>query len=64
MALSNFAGDMLSDVVIPMLDLNGTADPIEDCLAALRLLEGVAGGVDRTPVGRLQRRTSMKMGLV
>ena len=40
------AGDMLSDVLIPMLDLNGTADPIEDYLAALRLLEEVAGGVD------------------
>jgi glyoxylase-like metal-dependent hydrolase (beta-lactamase superfamily II) len=39
------AGDMLSDVLIPMLDLNA-ADPIEDYLAALRLLEGVAGGVD------------------
>jgi glyoxylase-like metal-dependent hydrolase (beta-lactamase superfamily II) len=37
------AGDLLSDVLIPMLDLNGTADPIEDYLAALRLLEGVAG---------------------
>ncbi|MER6945936.1 MBL fold metallo-hydrolase [Nonomuraea sp. NPDC000554] len=40
------AGDMLSDVLTPMLDLNGTADPIEDYLAALRLLEGVAGDVD------------------
>jgi glyoxylase-like metal-dependent hydrolase (beta-lactamase superfamily II) len=40
------AGDMLSDVLIPMLDLNDTADPIEDYLAALRLLEGVAGEVD------------------
>lgn len=40
------AGDMLSDVLIPMLDLNGSADPIEDYLTALRLLEGVAGGVD------------------
>jgi len=40
------AGDMLSDVLIPMLDLNGTADPIEDCLAALRLLEDAAGDVD------------------
>jgi glyoxylase-like metal-dependent hydrolase (beta-lactamase superfamily II) len=40
------AGDMLSDVLIPMLDLDGTADPIEDYLAALRLLEGVAGDVD------------------
>jgi len=35
------AGDMLSDVLIPMLDLNA-ADPIEDYLAGLRLLEGVA----------------------
>ena len=40
------AGDMLSDVLIPMLDLNDTADPIEDYLAALRLLEGVAGDVN------------------
>ena len=40
------AGDMLSDVLIPMLDLNDTADPIEDYLTALRLLESVAGDVD------------------
>jgi glyoxylase-like metal-dependent hydrolase (beta-lactamase superfamily II) len=40
------AGDMLSDVLIPFLDLNDTGDPIEDHLAALRLLEGVAGDVD------------------
>ncbi len=40
------AGDMLSDVLIPMLDLNGTADPIEDYLAALRLLEGAVADVD------------------
>jgi glyoxylase-like metal-dependent hydrolase (beta-lactamase superfamily II) len=40
------AGDMLSDVLIPMLDLSGAADPVEDYLAALRLLEGVAGEVD------------------
>ena len=40
------AGDMLSDVLIPMLDLNDTADPIEDYLAALRLLEDVAADVD------------------
>jgi glyoxylase-like metal-dependent hydrolase (beta-lactamase superfamily II) len=40
------AGDMLSDVLIPMLDLNGTADPIEDYLAGLRLLEGAADDVD------------------
>ncbi|MEV6931956.1 MBL fold metallo-hydrolase [Dactylosporangium sp. NPDC051485] len=39
------AGDMLSDVLIPMLDLNA-ADPIEDYLAALGLIEGVAGNVD------------------
>ena len=40
------AGDMLSDVLIPMLDLNAAADPIEDYLAALRLLEGVVDDVD------------------
>jgi glyoxylase-like metal-dependent hydrolase (beta-lactamase superfamily II) len=41
------AGDMLSDVLIPMLDLNGaTADPIEDYLAALRLFEDVADDVE------------------
>ena len=40
------AGDMLSDVLIPLLDLNDTADPIEDYVAALRLIEGVAGDVD------------------
>jgi glyoxylase-like metal-dependent hydrolase (beta-lactamase superfamily II) len=40
------AGDMLSDVLIPMLDASGAADPIEDYLAALHLLEGVAGAVD------------------
>jgi glyoxylase-like metal-dependent hydrolase (beta-lactamase superfamily II) len=39
------AGDTLSDVLMPMLDLNDTADPIEDYLAALRLLEGAAEGV-------------------
>ena len=39
------AGDMLSDVLIPMLDLQA-ANPIEDYLAALRLLEGVADDVD------------------
>ena len=40
------AGDMLSDVEIPMLDFKDTADPVEDYLAALRLLEGAAGDVD------------------
>jgi glyoxylase-like metal-dependent hydrolase (beta-lactamase superfamily II) len=39
------AGDMLSDVLIPMLDLNA-ADPIEDYLVALGLLDGLAGDVD------------------
>jgi glyoxylase-like metal-dependent hydrolase (beta-lactamase superfamily II) len=39
------AGDMLSDVLVPMLDLDA-ADPVEDYLAALRLLEGVAGDVN------------------
>ncbi len=40
------AGDMLSDVLIPMLGLDDTADPIEDYLAGLRLLEDVADDVD------------------
>jgi glyoxylase-like metal-dependent hydrolase (beta-lactamase superfamily II) len=40
------AGDMLSDVLIPMVDMNGAVDPIGDYLAALRLLEEVAGDVD------------------
>jgi glyoxylase-like metal-dependent hydrolase (beta-lactamase superfamily II) len=41
------AGDMLSDVLIPMLDdLNNTNDPIKDYLVGLRLLEGVADDVD------------------
>jgi glyoxylase-like metal-dependent hydrolase (beta-lactamase superfamily II) len=40
------AGDMLSDVLIPMLSMDDTADPIEDYLAGLRLLEDVAGDVD------------------
>ena len=39
------AGDMLSDVLIPMLNLDA-ADPIGDYLDALRLLDGVADGVD------------------
>jgi glyoxylase-like metal-dependent hydrolase (beta-lactamase superfamily II) len=38
------AGDMLSDVLIPMLNVNAT-DPIEDYLVALGLFEGVAGDV-------------------
>jgi glyoxylase-like metal-dependent hydrolase (beta-lactamase superfamily II) len=39
------AGDMLSDILIPFLDLDA-ADPIEDNLVALRLLESVADDVD------------------
>jgi glyoxylase-like metal-dependent hydrolase (beta-lactamase superfamily II) len=38
------AGDMLSDVLVPMLDVSA-ADPIEDYLAGLRLIEGVADDV-------------------
>ena len=52
------AGDMLSDVLIPMLDLSDTADPIEDYLAALRLLEGVAGDVDVLVPGHGSSRRS------
>jgi glyoxylase-like metal-dependent hydrolase (beta-lactamase superfamily II) len=41
------AGDMLSDVLVPMLDaLDSTNDPIEDYLVGLRLLEGIVDGVD------------------
>ena len=41
------AGDMLSDVFIPMLDnWTSTNDPIEEYLTGLRLLEGVADDVD------------------
>jgi glyoxylase-like metal-dependent hydrolase (beta-lactamase superfamily II) len=39
------AGDMLSDVLVPVLDLDG-ADPVENYLSALRLLEGVAADAD------------------
>ncbi|MGW1181790.1 MBL fold metallo-hydrolase [Streptomyces drozdowiczii] len=38
------AGDMLSDVFVPMLD--DTVEPIEDYLVGLGLLEGVADAVD------------------
>jgi glyoxylase-like metal-dependent hydrolase (beta-lactamase superfamily II) len=38
------AGDMLSDVLIPLLD--HTADPIEGYLVGLQVLEGVADAVD------------------
>ena len=40
------AGDMLSDVLIPMLDLDDDTALIEDYLAGLRLIEGLAGGAD------------------
>ena len=41
------AGDMLSDVFVPMLDdFTSTNDPIEEYLIGLRLLEGVADDVD------------------
>jgi glyoxylase-like metal-dependent hydrolase (beta-lactamase superfamily II) len=41
------AGDMLSDVLIPMLDnSNSTNHPIEDYLVGLRLIEDVADDVD------------------
>jgi glyoxylase-like metal-dependent hydrolase (beta-lactamase superfamily II) len=39
------AGDMLSDVLIPMLNLMAP-DPIEDSLAALQLLESLTGDVE------------------
>ncbi len=39
------AGDMLSDILMPMPDLDA-ADPIEDYLAGLRLLEDVADDVE------------------
>jgi glyoxylase-like metal-dependent hydrolase (beta-lactamase superfamily II) len=45
------AGDMLSDVLIPVLDLNAPADPVEDYLAALELLAGVADDVDAVVPG-------------
>ena len=41
------AGDMLSDLFIPMLnDWNSTNDPVEEYLMGLRLLEDVADDVD------------------
>jgi glyoxylase-like metal-dependent hydrolase (beta-lactamase superfamily II) len=40
------AGDMLSDILIPMLDVYGAENPIEDYLAALQLFEAAAGDVE------------------
>ena len=46
------AGDMLSDVFIPMLDdFDDTNDPIGDYLAGLRVLESVADDVDAVVPG-------------
>jgi glyoxylase-like metal-dependent hydrolase (beta-lactamase superfamily II) len=45
------AGDMLSDILVPMLDMSSTAEPIEDYLAALRLVEGAAGDVEAVVPG-------------
>jgi glyoxylase-like metal-dependent hydrolase (beta-lactamase superfamily II) len=39
------AGDMLSDILMPFLDLEA-ADPLGDYLAALRLFDGVAADAD------------------
>jgi glyoxylase-like metal-dependent hydrolase (beta-lactamase superfamily II) len=39
------AGDMLSDILMPFLDLEA-ANPVDDYLAALRLFDGVAEDVD------------------
>jgi len=44
------AGDMLSDILMPFLDLEA-ASPIEDYLAALRLFEGVMDDVDAVVPG-------------
>ena len=40
------AGDMLSDILIPMLDLRAAADPLDDYARALELLERAATGAD------------------
>jgi glyoxylase-like metal-dependent hydrolase (beta-lactamase superfamily II) len=40
------AGDMLSDVEIPLLDLVDPSDPVQDYLDALQLLEDAARAVD------------------
>lgn len=40
------AGDMLSDVLVPMLDLAGVADPVGEYLAGLHLLQTVTGDVE------------------
>jgi glyoxylase-like metal-dependent hydrolase (beta-lactamase superfamily II) len=40
------AGDMLSDVLVPMLDVDGSPDPVGDYLDGLRRLAAVADDVD------------------
>lgn len=40
------AGDMLSDVFVPMPDMEGAADPLGDYLVGLDVLAGVADEVD------------------
>ena len=40
------AGDMLSDVLIPMLDLYGRGNPVQDYLDALRRFEDIASKAD------------------
>jgi glyoxylase-like metal-dependent hydrolase (beta-lactamase superfamily II) len=40
------AGDMLSDLLVPMLDVNASGDAIEDYLTALERLESTTGSVD------------------
>src|SRR3954454_7852710 len=40
------AGDMLSDVLVPMFDMMVAASPVDDYLTALDLLEGVVGEVE------------------
>jgi len=40
------AGDMLSDVLIPMLDLRGQGNPVQDYLDALRRFEDIASEAD------------------
>lgn len=40
------AGDMLSDVLVPMLDTRSPSDPIEDYLVGLELLERASNGAE------------------
>jgi glyoxylase-like metal-dependent hydrolase (beta-lactamase superfamily II) len=40
------AGDMVSDVSIPLLDLHGGRDPVQDYLDALRRIEDIASEAD------------------